>query len=185
MKLFLLYLIILSAFLNFALAESISMDSARQLYSQAVKEEDKLELALVQYEQIKKENPALNGVATVYIGSLTMLKGKHAFWPHKKVEYVNDGIKIMDKGLNADPNNLESLFIYGSSCRYLPFFLGKKDLAIEKLKKMLTLLDDISIKKYNTDFLLNAMKFITEKVDLSPDEKAKVNLYISKIESLK
>jgi len=155
------------------------MENARKLFYQSVKDEDKLEKAIIEFEEIKKNNPQMNGVTTTYIGSLTMLKGKHAFWPHKKVEYVNEGIKVMDKGIAADPKNIESLFIYGSSCYYLPFFLGKKDLAIEKLRNIIPLLDEKSIIKYDSEILTNALKFILEKIELTPEEKSKVAEYIA------
>jgi hypothetical protein len=185
MKIFLLILVMAVSYIAALSGETFNMDTARKLYYQAVKDEDKLEQAMVQFEQIKSSSPQLNGITTIYIGSLTMIKGKHAFWPHKKVEYVNDGLKIMDKGIATEPNNLESLFIYGSSCYYLPFFLGKKDLAIEKLKKMIPLLDDENISKYDNEIMTNALKFIAEKIELNTDEKAKVNQYIAKLESKK
>jgi hypothetical protein len=161
-----------------------NMDTARKLFYGAVKDEDKLEEAIKEFEIIMKNNPALKGVATTYIGSLTMLKGKHAFWPHKKVEYVNDGLVVMDKGLAIEPENLESLFIYGSTCYYLPFFLGKSDLAVEKLKKMIKLLNTENLAKHDSEIMANSLKFILEKIDVTDDEKSKVNLFLKKLSTV-
>jgi len=39
--------------------------------------------------------------ATVYIGSLTASQAKQVWLPWKKLRYVNDGIDLMDKGVEA------------------------------------------------------------------------------------
>jgi len=39
--------------------------------------------------------------ATVYIGSLSTSQAKHVWLPWKKLRYVNDGIDLMDKGVEA------------------------------------------------------------------------------------
>jgi hypothetical protein len=158
-----------------------NMDSARLLFYGAVKDEKKLEKAIEEFEAIKLKNPKMSGVSTTYIGSLIMLKGKHAFWPQKKIAYVNEGLEVMDKGIEADPNNLESLFIYGSTCYYLPFFLGKSKLAKQKLKYMVEILNDENITNYDKVIMTNALKFVNEKIDLSDDDKNKVNQFLNKL----
>lgn len=157
------------------------MSDARILYYKSIKEEDYLEKAYSAFESIKKSNPSMKGVATTYMGSLIMLKGKYAFWPNKKLEYVEDGIKVMDEGLASDPENLESLFIYGSSCHYLPFFLGKKSLAKTKLKKFLQVLPNSDISRYDRTILKNAINFILEKIELTNEEKNRANEYLKKL----
>jgi hypothetical protein len=131
-------------------AESLEkmLEKARKTYYSALENEDDLEPAVKQFEKISSISSDKKPAATTYIGSLTMLKGKYAFWPNDKLKYVNEGIKIMDKGYNLDKKNIESLFIYGSTCYYLPFFLGKKELAIQKLREMIPLLNKGSIKNY-------------------------------------
>lgn len=182
MRIIISVLILFLAFQILLLSEP-NMNSARQLFYDAVKVEKKLEMGIKEFETIMDKNPKMKGIATTYIGSLTMLKGKHAFWPHKKIEYVNEGLEIMDKGLELDPQNLESLFIYGSTCYYLPFFLGKSKLADEKLKKMVSLLSDNSIAKYDSEIMSNALKFVIEKIKLSENEKNTVNTYLNKLSS--
>lgn len=174
-------LIVLFLIMTVNLYSEPTMESARKLFYDAVQDEDKLELAIKEFDQIMNKNSKLKGVATTYIGSLTMLKGKHAFWPLKKIAFVNDGIEVMDKGLAIDPKNLESLFIYGSTCFYLPGFLGRSSLADEKLRFMISNLSDENIAKYDPEIMSNALKFLLEKIKLSDAEKSKVNSHLSKI----
>ncbi len=84
-----------------------------------------------------------------------MIKGKHAFWPQTKLKHVDTGIEIMNRGLKYDPDNIESLFVYGSTCYYLPFFLGKGGLAKTKLKRIVELMDERAIEMYDNEILLD------------------------------
>lgn len=153
------------------------LNKGRLLYHQSVEDEEKIEEATQIFNSLKNIKE-FKGVSITYLGSIEMLKGKHAFWPQDKMSYVNSGLEIMEAGLKKDPTNLESLFIYGSTCYYLPFFFNKKDDAKEKLLKIVSLIDRENVKTYNRELLQNALLFIKEKLDLDSDQKAKLNLYL-------
>lgn len=154
------------------------LSEARISYYKSIKEEKFLEPSLKLFELIKKESPNLSGVAETYIGSLIMLKGKYAFWPQTKLKHVEDGIKIMDAGLAKSPNNIESLFIYGSTCHYLPFFLGKKSLAEKKLRRIIEVYPNTDKSIYDPNILKNALEFIIENIEISPTEERTLKEYI-------
>jgi hypothetical protein len=85
----------------------------------------------------------------------------------------------MDKGLKKDPDNIESLFIYGSTCWYLPKLLGKRDLAMEKLNAIIPLLKDEIFENYEAKIIEDALKFLKDNLELSQKELSKVNKYYS------
>lgn len=161
--------------------ENELLTGARKLFYESVNDENKLNLAIEEFKSIMKNYPDLKGLAITYIGSLEMIKGKHAFWPHTKLKHVDNGIEIMNKGLNYDPDNIESLFVYGSTCYYLPFFLGKGSLAKSKLKRIVELIDESDIAKYDNNILLNVIEFLVKEVDLKGDEKTKLNKLANQI----
>lgn len=161
---------------------SNELKSAREVYYKAIEKEKFLESALVAFEKIANKSKKNRGMATTYIGSLVMLKGKYAFWPQTKLRYVNEGIEIMDKGLAEDPKNIESLFIYGSTCYYLPFFLGKSSLAEEKFKEIIKLMPSINKKDYESEILKNAMQFILDNIKISASEKRSVEVFMATID---
>lgn len=176
-----LFLILFLIILSFGkIFSNDLLEAARKDYYKSTKEEKYIEKSIKKFEKLKT-NQNYKGVADTYIGSLIMLKGKYAFWPNQKLKYVEDGIKKMDEGLNADPDNIESLFIYGSTCYYLPFFLGKKQLAIDKLKKLVRVINIDSINNYDNKILKNALKFILEKIEISNSEKNKLNKILKKL----
>lgn len=154
--------------------------NAREDYYKATKDEDALKTSLDLFKKLEKQSE-YKAIARTYIGSLIMLKGKYAFWPNQKLDYVEEGLKEMDKGLAMDPDNIESLFIYGSTCYYLPFFLGKKQLALEKLREVINVLDDEHVKNTDKKILKNALEFIDENINLSSDDNAKLQKYLKQL----
>lgn len=180
MKAAIILLFIMAANL-YSSAHEAHIKDARLLFYQAVEDEDKLQLAIDKFELLKNKSKLHRGVSETYIGSLTMLKGKYAFWPMKKLSYVEEGLEIMDAGIALDPSNIESLFIYGSTCYYLPFFLGKADLAEEKLRKIITLLNDKTAAKYDKEILKNALTFLKDELELSAGETKKIDAILSQI----
>lgn len=178
---FSLLIIFISAVVLSAADNSSVFVKARNLYYSAIKNEDDLEPAIKLFTEIKSNHKASKGLTETYIGSLVMLKGKYAFWPQQKLKYVEEGIKKMDMGYNLDKKNIESLFIYGSSCYYLPFFLGKGDLAEEKLREIIPLLSESKIKEYEPEVIKGAMEFLLKNIKLSETEEAKVKLMLSKV----
>jgi len=161
-------------------AES-KLDKARLLYYTAIDEEDNIDKAIKLFEEIIKEKPDMKGVAKTYIGSLTAMKAAHTYWPNKKLDYANDGMDLMEQGIKMGPDNIESLFIQGTTLFNLPFFFGKSDEAEANFKKIIALLNDNSINNYDIEMLRNAVDFILENAELNNSEKKKANNYKQKL----
>jgi len=81
----------------------------------------------------------------------------------------------MDQGLAADPQDIESLFIHGMTCYYLPFFFKRHGEAEKNLKKILFLLPQC-YEKYDRVMAQNAVRFILENVPLDLEEKKQSEL---------
>ncbi|MFP4369116.1 MAG: hypothetical protein ACLFR2_06015 [Candidatus Kapaibacterium sp.] len=146
------------------------LKKAREMYYKATEEEEHLKEAQELFTQLKSEDASLAGLAETYLGSLKMLEGKYAFWPNKKLSLVNEGFDIMEAGIKKSPRNIEALFIYGTTCYYLPFFLGKSDEAEAALKRILFLLRNNAATGYDPELVVNAMKFIRENIELDNKE---------------
>lgn len=182
-KLIIFLLPLMSIFLTAKSYESEKLTKARNYFYEAVNDEKKLKEAIGLFKEIIKEKPELKGLAITYIGSLEMLKGKHAFWPTTKLKHVDSGLEIMDNGIKQDPDNIESLFIYGSTCHYLPFFLGKSSLADSKLRKIVDIIDEKAIEEYDNKILLNVLEFLQKEIKLNSKEIEKLDRIIVQIKS--
>ncbi len=142
----------------------------RKLFYASVEDEASIEKALNTFRKLAKHEGAWKGKSLTYIGALYALKGKHAFWPPKKLEYVNKGLEIMDKGLAMSPTDIEAMFVHGSTTFYLPFFFHRSEQAEQTFRKILELLPT-QAQHYDPELVANATEFIRKNLDLSPAER--------------
>ncbi len=165
-------LILFSALLSSGLkSDDKILDELRKKYYSALEVEDEIDNAIKAFQETSKEREYYAATAKVYIGSLTAVKAKFAFWPGTKLEYANQGIEMMEEGLKDSNDNIESLFIYGTTCYYLPFFFGMSEESETALKKIIKIMDKNSLKLFPKDLLKNALIFIEENIDLDDEEK--------------
>ncbi len=184
LKFSLLFMLILGAttFVRASEAHNNSdLERARNLYYKAVNDEESLDAAVELFEEIGEKNKELEGLAKVYVGSLTAMKARHTFWPQKKMDLAYQGIDIMDAGIEQDSENIEALFIQGTTLYFLPFFFEKRQEAEAKLIKIIDLANADLARIYGDELLANAIKFAAEKVDLDRRRKEKADILISEL----
>lgn len=180
MKKLIYIILVFSSVLSLQANTAILLKEARQLYYKSTQDEDAIEKAIEKFNQIKSKDNKLNGVATTYIGSLTAVKAKYATLPTTKYSLAIDGLEQMKLGLTQCPENIEALFVYGSTCYHLPFFFGKAKEAEETLKKIITL-SELNYKLYDKEIIINSLNFISDNIDLSNSEKERIEIVRKKI----
>lgn len=156
----------------------IDLDKARKLYYQATEKEQFLEPAIKEFKILSVKYPEQKNLSMIYIGSLEMVKAKYAFWPQSKLDYANAGMDILDKWINNNQDNIEALFIYGSTYYYLPFFFNKSKNAETAFKKILKI---ASLDYENKKLLKNALDFIDKNIELTKIEKDKLKSILNNI----
>lgn len=143
---------------------------ARTLFYASVEDENQIRPAIKLFREIEKEDSSLAGRSLTYIGALTALRGKHALLPHNKLKWVKRGLALMDEGIQQSPEDIEALFIHGSTCFHLPFFFERGDDAQEKLKRIVALLPS-GKENYDAQLLKNTIEFIEKNAELTEAEK--------------
>lgn len=113
---------------------SEKVKEAHQLYirgtqgdKEAVKKADCL------LASILKAKPE-NAMATVLNGANYTLKARDTPWPNKKLGYARDGIKLMDKGVELDEQNIMVRWIRGENNIHMPGFLKRFQIAKKDLE---------------------------------------------------
>lgn len=154
-------------------------ESARKIYYASLKSEQAIQEAISKFIDLAAQSEN-EGLALTYLGSLTALKAKYTPWPTAKFKYANEGLAIMDKGLAKNPNNLEALFIHGSTCYYLPFFFNRKDDAERSFKRILKLLPQ-TIDNEPPELVLSILDFILAEIDLDQNERAFALQWIARL----
>ena len=102
-------------------AESPWLDRLRTYYVEAVEDESALEEAEALIEAEGRADPTTRA----YEGALIVLKAKHAFWPHRKVHYLREGLDMLDALVEAHPEEVEIRYLRLLSCYFIPSFFGR------------------------------------------------------------
>ncbi len=168
---------------NTPAADSL-LQQGRTLYHLSVDDKDMVRPALHIFEEIQNRFPELKGKAMCYIGSLYALKGKHAFWPFRKLSWVKKGLAVMDSALQYAPDDIEIRFIRGSTMFFLPSFFDREHDALQDFHRILALLPE-NTGQSNPGTLKNALTFIRENITLSSEEKAKVDSMLEDLAQLR
>lgn len=152
----------------------------REAFYAAVMQGSQVDTALAIFRELSEAGLASRGLTTTYTGALYTLRGKHAFFPQKKYEYVQDGLRIMDQGLQQAPDDLEVLFIYGMTCHHLPFFFGRKSEARKAFRRIVGLLEK-EYGGYDDGLVSNVVQFLRNDVALTEKEMAIVQAVEMKV----
>ena len=146
------------------------LEVARKQFYAAIKDEKRIEPTIALLKRIRQMEPKYTGRTQVYIGSLIALRGKHAFLPHTKLKWAQRGLAIMDSGLQKSSNDIEALFIHGTTCYYLPFFFRRGDDAQRDFREIIKLMPQ-QMDTYNPKLMTQVVAFLLENAKLTDDEK--------------
>lgn len=146
------------------------LKSARDQFYAAIEDKKQIAPTMKMFERIAALEPKYAGRAHVYIGALVALRGKHAFFPHTKLKWARRGLARMDRGLKENSDDIEALFIHGTTCYYLPFFFRRGDDAQRNFKKILKLMPQ-QRHAYDSTLIKNVAAFLLENAKLTDSEK--------------
>ena len=146
------------------------LKNARKQFYAAIEDKKQIEPTIALFKQIAQAEPEYAGRTQVYIGALVALKGKHAFFPHTKLKWARRGLAMMDSGLKKNPNDIEALFIHGTTCYYLPFFFRRGDDAQRDFRKIVKLMPQHR-DAYDPKLITNVVVFLLENAKLTDAEK--------------
>lgn len=132
---------------------------ARQLFYDATREEKLVDDAEARYDSIRAEHPEIAGRSEAYLGALQAVRGKHSFLPHNKFIWAMRGLKRLDAGLAAAPDDVEALFIHAAVCHHLPFFFRRGDDALRDFRRILELLPSTHAE-YDRQLVIDVFKLI-------------------------
>lgn len=161
-------------------AESI-VEKGRNLFYASVEDESNLDSAFTVFEYLKNEFPAYEGRAITYIGALTALKGRHTFWVYTKYKLVKNGLQIMDQGIEKSPDDIEALFVYGSTCHFMPFLFGRNEEAQTAFKRIMQLLPK-AMYDYDQELVGNVIDFLLEHTRLTVEERTQLTILKTKLD---
>jgi hypothetical protein len=112
-------------------ASGADLDRLRTMYFAAVESAPAVDEALVEIGRMRSlgegtTDPRLFATLDAYEGALITLRAKHGFWPNRRLQHLNDGLRILDRVVGSDPDLVEARYLRLMSCYYLPPILGRR-----------------------------------------------------------
>lgn len=148
-------------------------DEIRRLYFYSVESEDTLK----KFEKyLSKLNHEFDrNFLLAYQGAYLTLVAKHSINLYTKYYRLKDGLELLNKAIQKDPDNLEFRFIRISILNYVPSFLGFDDLFVKDYDKAIELLKLKDFRLVNKDTQKGIIEFLlrSSKVDSSSKVKLK------------
>lgn len=137
------------------------------------------EATLLAIEKIKKLKSS--DINNAYIGSLITMKARYTYLPWKKLEYVENGSKLLDAAVKNNPEDVAIRLNRFFTFINLPAILKKESIVQLDVKSLMKLYKEKKVEKSYEDELFKAFVMFFHKYDY-PKEKDK---YLKKIKSQK
>ncbi len=151
-----------------------TLDFIRNSYYASIDNDEELEkleafIAKEYSANVSKYPP----IILAYYGGVIALKGKHAFWPFDKLNYLNTSMDILELAINKDPDNLEIRFLRFSILDNIPGILGYSEEREEDKNKIVQLLCEKnyaqlkeSIQEGIANYMVESGRLKVSQVDL-------------------
>lgn len=147
--------------------------AARNRFADCPDDESLIEPTIRLFARLAREFPERAGRAEAYIGALTAMKAKFTRWPHRKVQLIRRGLHRMDRAIEMSPDDAETLFIHGVTCRFTPFPFRRKDDAKRDFDRILRLIPS-QLATLEEDFVVDVVDFIDEHGDPDADARQRI-----------
>lgn len=155
------------------------LEKLRMTYYSGVEEYDYIDSLQTYIEDIFGKNISdYPPTILAYKAGIDALKSKHAFWPFKKMSYLNDSMSLFEEAIAKDPENLEIRFMRFSILYYVPGILGYGNETEEDLDVVYQLLLERDYSALDYEIQNGMIEFLLMTDLLSKDEENKLKNYL-------
>jgi hypothetical protein len=154
----------------------LALERLGTLWLIGVDREDAVRAGLASLDTIDAAEPVrsdsvLAARATAYRGAFRALQGKHAFWPHDKLNHVRDGLGLLDRAIDASPDDAQTRYLRLMTGFYLPGLFGRGDEVAADFDALAALLPD-SRADFPGELFEEVVHFVLENADISEPLRA-------------
>jgi hypothetical protein len=154
--------------------ERVDLTALREMYLRSVRESNAIREGLAEIDRLRATGGVRRGTETdatltAYRGALITLRAKHAFWPVQKLQYLNQGLAVLDATVGANPEHAEARYLRLMSCYYLPGVLGRGRTVRDDFGALARLLPGVR-RQYPADLYGAIARFVVERGRLPADQ---------------
>jgi hypothetical protein len=148
-----------------------NIETLRLKYYSAVEDEDFIpELEKYINQIFNSEKAKHNPLYYAYMGGVSAVKSKHAFWPHKKLSYLNNSMEMLQKAISIAHKDLEIRFMRFSILHYVPGFLGYSSEKEEDARMIVNLLVNKEFANLSREIQKGIVEFMLASNRLTDSE---------------
>ena len=147
----------------------LTVAELRDAYLCAVENEVELDRTLDALQTESRYDP----LTQAYGAALVVLKAKHAFWPHRKMHFLREGLPVLDRLVEQHPRHVEIRYLRLLSCYYLPGFLRRKKSVQEDFAALARLLPSAR-SSFEPGLYRQMVRFVLEKGAIAEGDRARL-----------
>lgn len=168
MRYFCFFLFVFSILLSNSQANAQDLPRIKKLMVQAVESPQITNNLFKELTALKSQDPLI----WAYIATLEGLKAKHSWNPYAKLRHISISSKMIQKAVNAAPDDLEIRFMRFSLQHFTPAFLGYSKNLEEDKNAIIRLFELRKFGRSDPDLVRNIAKFMLEtKRCTAPEEQ--------------
>lgn len=108
--------------------------------------------------------------ALAYRGAFRALLGKHAFWPHQKLNHVLDGLAMMDRAVGSSPEDPQIRYLRLTTGFHLPGLFGRGEKVAADFAALASLLPG-SRDRFPGGLYEQAVRFVLDNGELGEQQR--------------
>lgn len=136
----------------------LDVQSIRKTMVLAVDDERMTDSLFRKLQSIKTKEP----LVLAYIATLEGLKAKHSWNPYSKLKHIRQASKLIQKAVDADPDNVEIRFMRFSMQHFTPSFLGYSKNLEEDKRAILTLFERKKFSTAQPELIMSIARFMIQ-----------------------
>jgi hypothetical protein len=142
-------------------AEEINLNKLRQIYFKALNDDS----AVVTGKELAQN--FTTSLGRMYFASFLCLEARDTYWPVKKWNLAQSGLKIMDREVKSHPNSVEHRILKVAVTSHLPFFFHRSTEAKQDVKWIRQQQTQGNVPDEFNEFTTNFLKKAVEILDLN------------------
>ncbi len=156
------------------------IERVRALFLQSVSEEAAIERGQQLLASVPgDEDPRLEAYGAMF----SIMRAKHVFWPGRKMHYLNEGLPVLDRLVEAHPDHVEIRYLRLMGCYYLPRILGRGWSVDEDFRQLARLLPGAR-EAFPEKMYGEMVTFVRENGDLAGAERERLARALDKEASI-
>lgn len=153
--------------------ESDVLPALRALFLESSGREAPIDEAETLLNTVEEQSPIVHAYGAMF----TIMRAKYAFWPGKKMAYLNEGLPVLDSLVAAHPQHVEIRYLRLMGCYYLPRIL-RRSWSVKEDFEVLAELLPLARHAFQPSLYRDMVVFVRDYGDLPESRQRQLDLLL-------